>query len=319
MTAAVLAWALPTATPSAAQSRPDRDRAAPAALRSGEAGQEAQRVARLDGFLRPESMRYDPGQDVWFVSNVNGQTERDNNGFISRVSGEGKLENRRFIAGGEKGVTLHAPKGLLIVGDTLWTTDLDAVRGFHRRTGAPVANIDLSSLGALFLNDITRGPDGALYITDTGVRFDSAGQRQHPGPDRIFRIAGRRVSVALESAELGQPNGITYNRRNRRFLLAPIVGDSSVQEWSPEMKAPRALAKGPGRYDGIEVTPAGEILVGAWNDSTVSVIRDGTVVPLIRGVPSAADIGYDPTRRRVGVPLIQEGRIEIWELPPTLP
>ena len=277
-------------------------------------GVPASRVAVLAGFLRPESMRYDPDQAVWFVSNVNGGTERDNNGYISRVSGEGKLLNRRFIAGGEKGVTLHGPKGMVIAGDTLWMTDLDAVRGFHRRTGAPIATVDLAPLGALFLNDITIGRDGSLYLTDTGVRFDSAGQRRHPGPDRIFRIQGRNASIALESAALGQPNGITYDTRARRFLLAPIVGDSALQEWSPGQHGLRAVAIGPGRYDGIEVTPDGTVLVSAWNDSTVNAVRDGRLVPLIRGVPSAADIGYDPRRRRVGVPLIADGRIEIWQL-----
>ncbi len=267
----------------------------------------------LDGFLRPESMRYDPDQDVWFVSNVNGGTERDNNGFISRVSGDGKLENRRFIAGGEKGVTLHGPKGMVIVGDTLWTTDIDAVRAFHRRTGAPVATVSLASLGALFLNDITLGPDGALYVTHTGVRFDSAGQRHHPGPDRIFRIQGRRVTVALESPALGEPNGITYDAARRRFLLAPIVGDSAVQEWRPGSQ-PSSVASGPGRYDGVEVLPSGDILVAAWNDSTVNIVRDGRLVPLVRGLPASADIGYDSGRRRIGIPLIRNERIEIWEL-----
>ena len=56
------------------------------------------------------------------------------------------------------------------------------------------------------------------------------------------------------------------------------------------------------------------MLVSAWNDSTVNAVRDGRLVPLIRDAPSAADIGYDPRRRRVGVPLIADGRIEIWEL-----
>jgi sugar lactone lactonase YvrE len=212
-------------------------------------------------------------------------------------------------------VTLHAPKGLVIVGDTLWATDLDAVRGFHRRTGAPIATIDLAQLGALFLNDITVGPDGALYVTDTGVRFDSAGQRQHTGPDRIFRIEGRTASVALESPALAEPNGITYDSRGRRFLLAPIAGDGVVQEWAPAWNAPRPVARGAGRYDGIEVTPDGSVLVSAWNDSTVNVLRDGRLLPIIRGVPAAADIGLDARRLRVGIPLIRDDRVEIWQLP----
>ncbi|HYC31213.1 MAG TPA: PQQ-dependent sugar dehydrogenase, partial [Gemmatimonadales bacterium] len=175
------------------------------------------RVAVIDtGLARPEAVRWDPDQRVWFVSNINGRQQKDNNGYLSRVAADGSLERLKFVAGGSGGAVLHAPKGLAITGDTLWVTDLDAVRGFHRRTGAPVADIDLSPLGALFLNDITPGSDGALYITDTGVRFDSAGNRSHPGPDRIFRIRGRSVDVALEGAVLAQPNGITWDGAHRR-------------------------------------------------------------------------------------------------------
>ena len=47
------------------------------------------RVQVWEGFAGPESVRYDPDQDVWFVANFNGAGgERDANGFISRVSAE---------------------------------------------------------------------------------------------------------------------------------------------------------------------------------------------------------------------------------------
>ena len=170
------------------------------------------RWAKLrEGLARPESARWDADQRVWFISNINGAQEKDNNGYISRVSAEGRMQRQRFIAGGTGGVVLHAPKGMAITGDTLWVTDLDVVRGFHRRTGAPVATVDLAPLGALFLNDITAGPDGSLYVTDTGVRFDSAGTRQHTGPDRVYRIRGRTPTVALEGDVLGEPNGIAWD------------------------------------------------------------------------------------------------------------
>jgi sugar lactone lactonase YvrE len=185
----------------------------------------AVRLATIkNGLARPEGMRWDPEQRIWFISNINGGPGHDNNGFITRLRGDGTIENLRFVAGGREGVTLHAPKGMVIVGDTLWVADLDAVRGFNRHGGRPVATVDLQPLGALFLNDITVGADGALYVTDTGVQFDSAGTRIHTGPDRIFRIRGRQPSVAFEGPSLAQPNGITYDRAGRRFLLAPIEG-----------------------------------------------------------------------------------------------
>jgi glucose/arabinose dehydrogenase len=267
-----------------------------------------------EGLARPESARWDADQRVWLISNINGAQEKDNNGYISRVSAEGKMERQRFIAGGTGGVVLHAPKGMAITGDTLWVTDIDVVRGFHRRTGAPVATVDLAPLGALFLNDLTAGPDGSLYLTDTGVRFDSVGTRQHTGPDRVYRIRGRTPTVALEGAVLGEPNGIAYDREGRRFLLGPIVGDSTVLAWNGPGTEPVAIASGPGRYDGIEVLPGGRVLVSAWNDSTVSEIAGDRLRPLIRGVSAAADIGVDPVAGIVAIPLLREDRVEFWRL-----
>jgi sugar lactone lactonase YvrE len=267
-----------------------------------------------EGLSRPESARWDPDQQVWFISNINGRQEKDDNGYISRVGRDRQVENLRFIAGGSRGATLHAPKGMAIAGDTLWVTDLDAVRGFHRRSGAPIASVDLAPLGALFLNDITVGPDGALYITDTGVRFDSAGTRQHTGPDRVFRIEGRKPTVALEGDFLDQPNGITYDREGRRFLLAPIGATKVVLEWGGPGHTPKPIASGVGRYDGIEVLPGGRILVSAWNDSTLSVVEGERVQPVIHGVPSAADIGVDAKAGIVALPLIANDRVEFWQL-----
>ena len=273
------------------------------------------RVATLSaGLARPESVRWDPDQRVWFVSNINGRQEKDNNGYLSRVAPDGRMERVRFVAGGSAGATLHAPKGLAITGDTLWVTDLDAVRGFHRRTGTPLASIDLSALGALFLNDIAAAPDGDLYVTDTGVRFDSAGTRTHTGPDRVFRIRGRQAEVALEGSVLAQPNGIAWDPRGRRFLLAPIEG-TAVLAWRGPGALPEPMARGAaGRYDGIEVLPDGRTLVSAWNDSTVSEIVGDRIMPLIRGLPTGADIGVDPEAGVVAVPLIAEDRVEFWRL-----
>ena len=90
----------------------------------------------------PESARYDRDLDVWFVSNINGDpSKKDNNGYISRLRPDGSPYNLKFIEGGAKGVTLNAPKGLAINGDTLWVADIDFARAFSKRTGALIANV----------------------------------------------------------------------------------------------------------------------------------------------------------------------------------
>ena len=108
----------------------------------------ATKVATVQGFLAPESVLHDSTQDIYFVSNINGSPmAKDNNGFISRVRPDGAVENLKFIEGGRSGVTLNAPKGLALEGDTLWVADIDVVRAFDAKTGAAIDTVSLASSG----------------------------------------------------------------------------------------------------------------------------------------------------------------------------
>src|SRR2546426_3345937 len=192
----------------------------------------ATKVAVVEGFLTPESVLYDPAQDIYFVSNINGgPTAKDNNGFISRVRPDGAVENLKFVEGGHSGVTLNAPKGMALRGDTLWVADIDVVRAFDARTGAARDSVSLASLGAVFLNDIAIAQTGALYITDTGIRFDDVGNALHPGPDRIFRVGSdRQGTVAVRGDTLGRPNGITLDSLGKRFIVVQFeIGRASCR------------------------------------------------------------------------------------------
>src|SRR5438445_6480020 len=260
------------------------------------------KVASIEGFLTPESVLHDSGQDIYFVSNINGSpTAKDNNGFISRLKPDGAVENLKFIEGGKNGVVLNAPKGLALLGDTLWVADIDAVRAFNAKTGAPLDSVSLATLGAVFLNDIATTPTGALYITDTGIRFDDVGAVLHPGPDRVFRVGpDRQVTVAVRGDTLGRPNGIALDPVGKRFIVVEF-GGKSILSWKPGDRAPTVIAKGPGGFDGV-VLAGGKILVSSWTDSTVSSYETGQEVKVVTGVPSPADIGYDDKRNRLLLP-----------------
>src|SRR5438128_7449309 len=295
---------------------PSAPAAQPAALTppTPSPGPVATKVGTVEGFLTPESVLHDPVQDIYFVSNINGSpTAKDNNGFISRVRPDGAVENLKFIEGGHSGVTLNAPKGLALRGDTLWVADIDVVRAFDARTGAARDSVSLASLGAVFLNDIAIAQTGALYITDTGIRFDDVGNALHPGPDRIFRVGSdRQVTVAVRGDTLGRPNGITLDSLGKRFIVVQF-GGRSVLAWKPGDKAPSVIAKGPGGFDGVEIAGS-RILVSSWSDSTVASYETGKEVKVITGVPSPADIGYDGKRKRVLIPIFSGNRVEIWQL-----
>jgi sugar lactone lactonase YvrE len=277
-------------------------------------GRGATRMLTVAGFSTPESVLHDSTQDIYFVSNINGSpTAKDNNGFISRVRPDGAIENLKFIEGGRAGVTLNAPKGLAVTGDTLWVADIDAVRAFNARTAAPIDSFKLDSAGAVFLNDLTIA-SGAIYITDTGIKFDDVGNVLHPGPDRVFRIGpDRKITIAARGDSLGWPNGITVDPVGKRFIIASFGPNKSVLGWKPGDKAPKVIAKGAGGFDGVEVAGT-KILVSSWADSTVSAYESGQEVKVITGVPSPADIGYDAKRNRVLIPILTGNRVEIWQL-----
>ena len=266
------------------------------------------------GFKTPESVRFDPIDDVYFVSNINGSPDqKDNNGFISRVRAEGgEIDSLMFIAGGRGSVTLHAPKGLALTGDTLWVTDIDVVRAFDKKTGSPIASYPVR--GAVFLNDIVTGPDGALYITDTGIRFTDSGI-SHPGPDRIFKLTrAGEVSTAFQFRRAFGPNGIAWDDANQRFIIGGFA-ENEIVTWKPGETRTTTIATGKGQFDGIERLADGRVLISTWTDSSIYVLDGSALVRAVPGVPSPADIGVDTKRNRVAVPIFGGDRVELFAIP----
>ena len=314
---AALSLACTTSGDDAGDTAVARDSAAPAPAAAAPTGPRP--VATISGdFKTPESARYDADQDVWFISNINGvPSDKDNNGFISRVRADSsRVDSLMFIAGGRGGVTLNAPKGMAIVGDTLWVADVDAVRGFNRRTGASVATINVA--GASFLNDIVAGADGSLYITDTGIRITATGMEDLK-TDRVFRITGRTASVVAQGEMLGKPNGIAWDAANARYVIGSF-GANTILGWKPGQTAPATIATGPGSFDGLELLPDGRLLASSWADSTITAYSAPagggamTGTKIVTGVNAPADIGVDTRRSRVAVPLFNDNRVEIYEL-----
>lgn len=255
------------------------------------------RVAIVEGLAGPESVRYDPDQDVFFVSNFNGESSGDANGFISRVTADGEIESLKFMVGSDD-APLHGPRGMYIVGDTLWAADAAGLHAFNRHTGARLSFVDFTSVDPGFLNDIAQAPDGSLYITDTGR-------------GRLYRLSQGHVEFVTNLPT--KPNGITWDETNAYFILAPW-DSQRVLAIAPGDSTAHEIGQSPtDRIDGLEFVGS-MLLLSSQSDQRIHVIEDGATSVLIDTKDNPADIGIDTKRNRIAVPYVAANRVDIWAL-----
>jgi sugar lactone lactonase YvrE len=262
-----------------------------------------------EGLQTPESVLYDPDRDVYYVSNINGSPlEADGNGFISRVNAASGEIEIKWIDGSADGVRLDAPKGMGIVGDELWVTDITTVRRFERVSGAPRGEIQIA--GTSFLNDIAVSGETA-WVSDTGFRAGEGGF-EPSGTDAIYRIERSGAVERIAFGEmLGKPNGLAADGGS---LWVVTFGADELYQLSEGEKT--IAAKLPqGSLDGLVQLPDGDFLVSSWEGSAVYRGRPGgAFTPLVENIDAPADIGFDTKRNLVLVPHFNENRVSFHRL-----
>jgi len=265
------------------------------------------------GFNQPENLVYDSVADVFLISNMGGgQATHDNNGFISRVAPNGHVLSLRWIAGGEHGVNLDAPKGLAIHGDTLAVADLGAVHFFDRRDGSPLGSVAVSGL---VLNDVAFAPDGSLWITDTGPDRTTTPPDTTKDLDAVWRVTrDRKITAVARGLGLERPDGLVLEGNS---ALVTTFGGQKIERVSAEPSHGwTTLATLPaGRLDGLRRLADGSLLVTSWDAQTVWKV-DSTHAPrpLLTSVKSPAGVAVDTRRHRLAVTSMQDNTLYLLPL-----
>lgn len=252
----------------------------------------------VSGFSSPESVVHDTEADVYLVSNINGQVlDRDDNGFISRVSPDGSIIDLKWIDGASDDVTLNAPKGMALRGETLLVADIDAVRLFDRRSGAPVGEWVVE--GATFLNDVAVGPNGTAYVTDSGIRFTDAGP-ENTGTAAIHTFRPDGSHSTFDAGDVTGINGVAVSGGT----VYGVTSFGNGMIFSVQAGTRTELPPLPGvNLDGVVVLDGGGLLISDWTTEAVYLLRaNGAASIVARNVASPADIGIDRTRDRVLIP-----------------
>lgn len=260
-------------------------------------------------FATPESVLYDAAGDRYLVSNINGKPDGvDGNGYISELLPDGTIKTPKWIAGGEKGVKLDAPKGSAIVRGELWVADISVVRKFDLKTGAAKGEIALP--GATFANDVLLAPDGRVFVSDTSAKVGEKGF-EFSGGDQVLVIdkAGK-VKALAKSKDLNGPNGLVMGPKG---LLVNALNSNEVFLLSNEGKKEDVQKLPNGGLDGMALV--GDTLwVSSWGASAVYKGKlGGPYAAVIENVKGPADFGVDSKRNRLLLPRFLDDEVQVFE------
>jgi hypothetical protein len=227
-----------------------------------------------------------------FVANINGQpTEKNGMGFISTVDMEGHPINLEWVKG------LNAPKGMGIVGNSLYVTDIDRVVEIDIELAEITRTYDVQE--AVFLNDIDVDAEGKVYVSDMQ---DSV----------IYRISDGEIAPWLTDSRLRSPNGLYVFKDQLLIGISGQVLSSSLNDPMPEL-----FIDGTGGIDGIEWVTGQTFIISDWQGNVHLVHPDKEMIKVLNTTPAgvnAADIEFIPGENVLLVPTFFDNRIYAYRL-----
>jgi DNA-binding beta-propeller fold protein YncE len=244
--------------------------------------------------LTPESVVYDKTRDVLFVSDMNMEPRvKDGNGFISKLGTDGKIIELRWVEG------LSSPKGLAVVGDTLYAADIDALFVIDINNGRIVRTVTIE--GIKMLNDVTAAPDGSLYVVDSDA-------------NKLYHYSNGKMTEWLTEGING-PNGLLFD--GNRLLLASM-GSNDFSTIDLSTKTVTMVTDSINHADGIAYTGiAGYYLVSEWGGQIYMINPDYSKVSLLNTMKdeiNSADIDFIPGQNLLLVPTFFKNSIVAYKL-----
>ncbi|HOM05566.1 MAG TPA: T9SS type A sorting domain-containing protein [Candidatus Kapabacteria bacterium] len=205
-------------------------------------------------YAQPESVVYDQQRDCYYISNVGVQGVYD--GQIIKRNANGTLEY--LIAANQ----LQDPKGMYIVGDTLFVADNYKLYYINLTSRTIVGSTTLG-LTNLFLNDIVADEQGYIYISDTYQA-------------NIFRVKASKPDEFEQLSFLGSmsnANGMILDKENNRILIVTYQPNALIYALSLETFQISVIRNSSLSYlDGIARDREGNYYVSAWGNNNMGGI-----------------------------------------------
>lgn len=246
-------------------------------------------ISMSQSYNNPESIVYDQADDRYFISNKGANT-------IVQMDSNSKLTN--FVTS-----DLNAPKGLLIVGDTLISVNNTSVQGFLLSDASRVLNISIE--GSVFMNDVTSDNKGKIYVSDTST-------------GKVYLISLKTGEYATIVDSLVNPNGLLYDSKRNSILICNWGDKAKIQAFNLSDSTISDLITTEFRnLDGLACDSAGNIYVSSWGSNAVyrfDAAFENPPVLISEGHNGPADISIRKDKQILCIPNFNSNKVQFIKL-----
>ena len=270
----------------------------------------------------PESVIYEPNENVLFVSNIDGPPDRkDKQGFISKVSPlNGSIIELNWVTG------LDAPKGMTIINNNdnnklLYVSDITDLLEIDSNSGKIINRYNAP--GSAFLNDVASDNQGHIYVSDTVkniiYRLDTKSLRNSSNNNTSLQLW-------LQSPELNGPNGLYVDNTNNKLIVDSLGAFSKpggsikvidLQNHTISSLGKEGTAVPIGGLDGIEADTTGRhyYVTDGASGKLYIVNSNGTgYETLDLQKQGTADLGIILDQDMIIIPMIQGNKLEAYRI-----
>jgi len=235
-----------------------------------------------------ESAHYEESDGMIYVANIEGgPAEKDGVGSISKLNTKGEIVERNWVSG------LNAPKGMTVMGNFLYVTDVDRLLEIELATGKINKSYEVDN--AVFLNDADT--DGEkVYFTDMKA-------------NKILYLEDGEIKTFAEN----QPNinGLRIGNGNTLYGLDADGLKKYNSDGSFEILNSTVTGG-----DGLIILDENTFIASKWGGE-IYLIQDGEAVKLLDTTAeesNTADIGYIPEDNLVIVPTFFKDKVVAYKL-----
>jgi sugar lactone lactonase YvrE len=227
-------------------------------------------------------------------------------GYISKLGPDGKVIKSKWVT------KLKAPKGMAIVKDHLYVSDVNEIVKIDIQKGKILKTWKVKK--AKFLNDVVADAKGNVYISDMNDNV-------------IHVIRNNKLSEWIRSPKLRGPNGL-YTDGKEHILMGQWGSEVDPKTWmakkpghltilplkgkTPEISEQTNFS---GHLDGLDADKSGNLYVSDWiNGDIWQVKKNGEASRKFNFGQGTADISVAKELNLLLVPQMNQNKLIAVEL-----